>query len=142
MQNVMRKLCILLFLLFTTYIHVVAQSQKATVYLLRSVGHDLDQNVPYYTYLDNVLLCKLGEGKYSVHEVEPGEHKIHAQYKGKIKSTPETELTVNLESGKTYYVSVNIKTKAFGKGSFYCEQLTEEEGKKRAEAFSLDNKCL
>jgi hypothetical protein len=138
----MRKLCILLFLLFTTYIHVIAQSEKATVYLLRSVGHDLDQNVPYFTYLDKVLLCRLGEGNYSVHNVEPGEHRFHAQYKGKVKSTPETELLVNIESGKTYYISVNLKTKAFGKGSFYCEQLSEEEGKKRSQSLLFDNKCL
>ena len=138
----MRKLYYILFILLISCIYVQAQSQKATIYLLRSVGHDLDQFVPYYTYLDKVLLCKLGKGKYSVHEVEPGEHIIHAQYKGKIKSTPETELLVNLESGKTYYVSVNIRTKAFGKGSFYCEQLTEEEGIKRAKAFLLKKICL
>jgi hypothetical protein len=120
--------------------HIHAQSQKATVYLLRSAGPD--EYVPYFTYMDQVLLCKLGNGKYSVHEVDPGEHKFHAQYKGKIKSTPETELPVNLEPGKTYYISVNIATKAFSKGSFYCEQLTEEVGKQRAEAYIFDKKCL
>jgi hypothetical protein len=138
----MRKLFILLFLLFTTHIYGMAQSQKATVFLLRSVGHDLDQFVPYFIYMDKVLLCNLGESNYSVHEVEPGEHRFHAQYKGKVKSTPETELLVNLESGKTYYISVNLKTKAFGKGSFYCEQLSDEEGEKRAKAFLLNIKCF
>lgn len=93
----MRKFGIVLFLLLPTYFHVIAQNQKATVYLLRSVGHDLDQYVPYFMYLDKVLLCKLGEANYSVHEVEPGEHKFHAQYKGKVKATPDTELLVNLE---------------------------------------------
>jgi len=138
----MRKLFILLFLLFTTHIYGFAQSEKATVFLLRSVGHDLDQFVPYFIYMDNILLCKLGESNYSVHEVEPGEHRFHAQYKGKVKSTPETELLVNLESGRTYYISVNLKTKAFGKGSFYCEQLSEEEGEARSKAFVLNIKCF
>ena len=86
----MKKFYFFLFILLTTFIHVKAQSPKATVYLLRSDGPDL--YVPYFTYMDQVLLCKLGNGKYSVHEVEPGEHKFHTQYKGKIKSTPETEL--------------------------------------------------
>lgn len=138
----MKKICILLFFLFTIHIHVNAQNQKSTVYLLRSVGHDLDQFVPYFTYLDKVLLCRLGEGNYSVHEVEPGEHSFHTQYKGKIKSTPETELVVNFESGKTYYISVNLKTKAFGKGRFYCEQLNEEEGQKRIKSYLLKKVCL
>lgn len=138
----MKKFCFVLFLIFASHILVSAQSQKATVYLLRSVGHDLDQFVPYFIYIDKVLLCKLGESNYSVHEVEPGEHRFHAQYKGKVKSTPETELLVNLESGKTYYISVNIKTKAFGKGSFYCEQLSEEEGEKMSKAFLLNIKCF
>jgi hypothetical protein len=136
----MKKIYLFLILLATTFIHVRAQSPKATVYLLREVGPD--EYVPYFTYLDQVLLCKLGNGKYSVHEVEPGEHKIHTQYKGKIKVTPETELLVNFEAGKTYYISLNIKTKAFGKGSFYCEQLSEDEGKKRANEYMLDKKCL
>jgi hypothetical protein len=138
----MRKLFLILFLLLPNYFEVIAQTQKATVYLLRSVGHDLDQHVPYFTYLDKTLLCKLGEATYSVHEVEPGEHRFHVQYKGKIKSSPDTELLVNLESGKRYYISVNIKTKAFGKGSFYCEQLSEEEGEKRSKAYLLRNKCF
>lgn len=138
----MKKSFHILFILLTNCIYIQAQSEQATVYLLRSVGHDHDQFVPYHTYLDKVLLCRLGEAEYSVHEVEPGEHRIHAQYKGKIKSTPETELLVNLESGKTYYISINIKTKAFGKGSFYCELLSEEEGMKRVQTFSLKRICL
>lgn len=135
----MKKWHFLLFLMITTYCQLQAQSDKATVYLLRSVGPD--QYVPYFTYLDSTLLCKLGNGKYSVHEVAPGEYKFHAQYKGKLKPSPETDLPVNLEAGKTYYISVNISTKAFAKGSFYCEQLSEEEGQKRAEVFKLDKKC-
>lgn len=136
----MRNFYFILFLIFTAYFQVQAQSEKATVYyLLRSIGPD--DFVPYFTYLDQTLLCKLGNGRYSVHEVVPGEHKIHAQYKGKIKSTPETELIVNLEPGKTYYISVNIATKAFAKGSFYCEHLSEEEGKKMADTLVLDTKC-
>ena len=127
-------------MLLASYIHADAQDQKATVYLIRSYGPD--KYVPYYIYINQELLCKLGNGKYSVHEVEPGNCKIHAQYKGKIKSSPETELQVNLEPGKSYYISVNIATKAFEKGSFYCEQLSEDEGKKRVQAFLLDNKCL
>jgi hypothetical protein len=138
----MRRSCFILFILFTICNDVQAQSEKAKICLLRAIGHDLDQFVPYYTYMDQVLLCRVKEGKYSVHEVEPGEHKIHTQYKGKIKSTPETELVLNLESGKTYYISVNIATKAFGKGRFYCEQLTEEEGLKRKKTCLLDDKCL
>ena len=136
----MKKICFLLVLLFTAMVHVKAQNQKASIYLFRADGPDL--YVPYYTYLDETLLCKLGRGKYSVHTVDAGEHKLHTQYRGKIKSTPETELVVNLEPGKTYYFAVKIETKAFGKGRMYCEQLSEEEGKKLAQLFILDTKCL
>jgi hypothetical protein len=92
--------------------------------------------------MDQTLLCRLGDGEYSIHEVEPGEHQFHAQYKGKIKSTPETELLINLEPGKIYYVSVNLATKAFGKGRFYCEQLSEEEGMKRTQTYYRRIKCI
>ena len=92
--------------------------------------------------MDNVLLWELGSGNYSVHEVEPGEHKFHAQYKGKIKSSSETDLLINLEAGKTYYISVNILTKAFFKGYFYCEQISEEDGTKEVEDAIPEIKCL
>lgn len=138
----MKKLCFILLLVLPLSYQVIAQNKKATVYLLRSIGHDLDQFVPYFTYVDKVLLCKLQESTYSMHEVEPGEHRFHVQYKGKVKSTPETELVVNLEAGKNYYFSVNLKAKAFGKGRFYCEQLSEEEGGKRSKIYFLNNKCF
>ena len=138
----MKKLCLILLLVLPLSYHVIAQNKKATVYLFRSIGHDLDQFVPYYTYVDKVLLCKLQESTYSMHEVEPGEHRFHVQYKGKVKSTPETELVVNLEAGKNYYFSVNLKAKAFGKGRFYCEQMSEEEGEKKSKIYFLINKCF
>jgi hypothetical protein len=136
----MNKLGLLLFLCLLFQSQVNAQTQKATVYLFRYV--DRDPYVPYYTYMDQTLLCRLGDGEYSIHEVEPGEHQFHAQYKGKIKSTPETELLINLEPGKIYYVSVNLATKAFGKGRFYCEQLSEEEGMKRTQTYYRRIKCI
>lgn len=136
----MKKLYLFFVFLLTFVVFVKAQDEKATIYLLRSDGPD--RYVPYYTYLDETLLCKLGRGKYSVHTVNAGEHKLHTQYKGKVKSTPESDLVVKLEPGKTYYFAVNIETKAFGKGRMYCEQLSEEDGKKRAQVFTLDKQCL
>lgn len=136
----MKKRCFLFVAcLLSLLVYTNAQSQKATVYLLRPDGPDL--YVPYYTYLNQTLLCKLGRGKYSVHEVEPGRHKLHAQYRGKVQSTPETELEVTMEPGKSYYIAVNIETKAFGKGRFYCTLLSEEIGKNRVQVFTQDTKC-
>lgn len=130
-----------LFLILIGFIpQLQAQGEKATVYLVRGAGPD--NFVPYFTYVDDTLMCKLGNGKFSVHELEPGERKIHAQYKGKVKSNAETDLFIKLEAGKTYYISVNIETKAFGKGYFYCEQLTEEVGKQTISVFAEDKKCL
>lgn len=135
----MKRIFYLLVLLFAVQFQVQAQSEKATVYLLRPAGPD--DFVPYFTYLDNNLLCKLGNGRYSVHEVDPGEYKIHSQYKGKIKSIPESELPVNFESGKTYYIKISVTLKAFG-AKFYCEQLFLEDEKEVTESLLEDKKCL
>ncbi len=137
----MNKYFLTFFISLATIIHLQAQSQTATVYLVRSLS-DTDFYVPYFTYMDDFLLCRLGSGNYSVHEVKPGEHKFHAQYKGKIKSSPETDLVLNLEAGKTYYISIKIFTKAFSKGYFYCEQLSEEDGKKEVEESIRKTKCF
>ncbi|TAD86401.1 MAG: hypothetical protein EAY75_08415 [Bacteroidetes bacterium] len=136
----MKLIGILIGFVFGSILSAKAQSPKATVYLVRSPGPD--RYVPYFTYDDTVLLCKLGDGRHSVHEVEPGEHKFHAQYKGKLKTTPDSVLQLTLEAGRTYYISVNLATKAFSRGTFYCEQLSEADGKKRIEVYALDKKCL
>ncbi len=49
----MKKVLLVVSLLLTTCFHLFAQSQKATVYLLRADGPD--DAVPYFTYLDQVL---------------------------------------------------------------------------------------
>jgi hypothetical protein len=136
----MKKIIYLFVFIFAVQFQVQAQNEKATVYLLRPSGPD--EFVPYFTYLDTSLLCKLGNGRYSVHEVDPGEYKMHAQYKGKIKTSPETELPINFEAGKTYYIQISISTKAFGKGKFYCEQLSLEDEKEVLGSLIEDKKCL
>lgn len=136
----MKILSFLLLLIFGFFSQVTAQSEKATIFLIRSVGPD--NYIPYFTYMDQKILCTLMNGQYSKHQVEPGEHTFHSQYRGKVKSNPETDLSINLEAGKIYYIAVEIKTKAFGKGSFHCELITEEEGQKRMENFYYKTICF
>lgn len=136
----MKAFSLFILLIFVALFQVNAQSEKATVYLFRPVGPD--NYIAYYTYLDQKLLCSLRNGQYSKHQIEPGDHIFHAQYKGKIKSNPETNLSVNLEAGKIYYISIEIKTKAFGKGSFHCELIPEGEGLKRMENFYYNPRCF
>jgi len=123
----MKKILYLFFLVFAVQFQIQAQSEKATVYLLRPDG--LDDFVPYYAYFNQKLISTLGEGKYSTHQIDPGFYEIHTQYRGKIKPDPETVLSLNIDAGQTYYITLTTKTKAFGKGKFYCNLVSEEEGK-------------
>ena len=137
----MKKVLSLLALIFIVQFQVQAQSEKATVYLLRPVGPD--DYIPYFTYLNHNLLCKLGNGKYSIHEVDPGEYKMHSQYKGKVKSTPEAELQLQFEAGKTYYIQVSDPSKDFRKEKFYCKLLSEDDAKEiLKKPLVNDKKCL
>jgi len=136
----MKKILYLLALIFIVQFQIQAQNEKANVYLLRPAGPD--DFVPYFTYFNQKLVCKLGNGRYSSHQIEPGTYNIHTQYKGKIKPDPETGLSINLEAGQTYYITLTIQTKAFGKGKFYCDQVSEEEGKEFLSYLLEDKKCL
>ena len=136
----MKALPITLLLFFGFFFQATAQSEKATVYLIRPVGPD--NYIPYYTYMDQKLICGLRNGQYSKHQLEPGEHTFHAQYKGKVKSNPETDLSITLEADKIYYIAIEIKTKAFGKGSFHCTPIPEEEGLKMMESFYYNVRCF
>lgn len=126
--------------LFAAQFQLNAQNETATVYLLRPPGPD--GGVPYFTYLDDELLCKVGNGRFSVHQVNAGDHQIHAQYRGKISSSPEVRLPLNLEPGKTYYVMIVVFTNNFSGGGHFCVELSETSGKKMLGLLEENKECL
>ena len=58
-------------------------------------------------FIDTSLVCKLGEQKYSVHDVPVGKHGFSAQSSGKKTRKHTQEIFINVEAGSNYYLQLN-----------------------------------
>ena len=64
--------------------------------------------------MDSELLCKVNNKRYSVHQVEAGDHAFQARLLGKkMKKKNKEPLELTFEAGQTYYIQLNLKQRAF-----------------------------
>lgn len=117
-----------------------AQSNTATVYFIRERA--LEGSVlTYYAYMDDQMLCKINNSKYSVHEVPVGPHLFAIQFPNR-KPDDKTEgaVTITLEPGKTYYQKANPVSQLV---RYYIGlvEVTENAFNKLKPGLNLDDKC-
>ena len=60
-------------------------------------------------WVDNTKLCKLSNGRYFMIAVGPGTHAVSAKRGGVGIGKKETEVEIDVENGKSYYVSCSMK---------------------------------
>lgn len=131
-------LCIIAFVLMGAG-NVQAQ-EKGKVYFIRSTGFQ-GSATAFTAFIDKELVCKLNNKKYSIHEVEPGEHAFTVQFAGKSAKDKAEPITINVEAGKTYYIQMVFQTGAL-KNNLYCQEVTENSAKTVLEKCEQDTKCL
>jgi len=134
------KLIILLLLgiLFSNLSH--SQDKTAKVYFIRSTGFQGSANA-FTTFIDQQLVCKLNNKRYSIHQVEPGEHSFAVQFAGKQAKKKAEQITIKLEEGKTYYIQLIFQTGMLV-NNLYCQEVTESSAKTVLVKCVEDNKCL
>jgi hypothetical protein len=59
-----------------------------------------------------------------VHEIDSGEHEFFVQYSGNSPKGDAERITINIESGKSYYILLIQKEGAFT-NNIYCQEVTE-----------------
>jgi len=100
------------FLLLMFAFALCAQN-TAEVHILRKTGFT-GSAVPINLIMDSELLCKVNNKKYSIHEVEAGEHLFQARLLGKkMKKKNKDPLKLVFEAGETYYLQLNLQTRVF-----------------------------
>lgn len=127
-----------LFLLVTLW--VKAQDPVAKVYFIRSTGFN-GSAVPFTTFIDDQLVCKLNNKRFSIHEVKPGQHSFSVQFAGKTSKEKAERITINVEAGKTYYVQLVFQAGAF-KNNLYCQEVTQNSAEMVLNACKEDTECL
>ncbi len=95
-------------------------SPNGLVYFLRGKGH-AGSATAFSAIIDDALVCKLNNRRYSAHEISPGRHEFKAQFGGK-KGKEKAEIAIiDIEAGKTYYVQMVMQA------SFWVNDVTAQE---------------
>lgn len=82
-----------------------AQTEQGKTYFIRSLNY-VGSAVPFKLYVDDVLVCKLKNNKFSIHSLTPGKHIFSVQNTGLSNHKKSTPLKVNIEANKPTYLTV------------------------------------
>jgi len=85
-----------------------ADDEKATVIFYRT-GEFNSSLSNYSIFAGDEKICKLSNNKYIEYKCKPGKIIFSAHLSGASVMKKETEIEVETEAGKTYYVSCNVK---------------------------------
>ena len=134
------KLVLLLIIGITFSISGHSQDKYARVYFIRSTGFQ-GSAAAFTAFIDQQLVCKLNNKKFSVHQVDPGEHSFSVQFGGKQSKAKAEQIKINVEAGKTYYIQMVFQTGLI-KNNLYCQEVTENSAKAVLVNCVEDTKCL
>jgi hypothetical protein len=133
------KIALFILFFFISFSSVKAQ-ETAKVYFIRSTGFQ-GSAVAFTAFIDQQLVCKLNNKKYSIHELTTGEHVFTVQFAGKTAKEKAEPIKINVEAGKTYYIQMVFQT-GYLKNNLYCQEVTESSAKTVLVNCVEDTKCL
>lgn len=113
------------------------KAETATIYVYR-VGQFSAAGANWAVFADGEKICKLSNNKFIKHEVKPGKHLYSAKVGGVGLLKKETELEIEAEAGKSYYVACNVKT-SITRTRMELIEVTKGTGEKQMAGMSLDN---
>lgn len=115
-------------------------NQNGKVYFLRSTGFN-GSAAGFTVFIDDIVVCKLNNKRYSIHDVAPGNHRFSVQFAGKESKEKAERIEISIEAGKIYYIQL-IFQGGFWKNNLYCQEVTENSAKKVMPDLQEDKKCL
>jgi hypothetical protein len=111
--------------------------ENAKVYFLRSTGFQGSAQ-GFTTFIDDKVVCKLNNKRFSIHEVAPGTHQFSVQFAGKNSKEKAERIEIELEAGKTYYIQLIFQTGLI-KNNLYCQEVTKSSAKTMMDKLKEDN---
>lgn len=99
----------------------------AKVYFMRSTGFSGSAQ-GFTVFIDDKIVCKLNNRRYSQHDIAPGTHQFSVQYAGKSAKDKAERIEINVEAGKTYYIQLISQTGLL-KNNLFCQEVTENSAK-------------
>ncbi|MBI2729834.1 MAG: DUF2846 domain-containing protein [Sphingobacteriales bacterium] len=138
----MRKLILLFCILSSSITILHAQDNispdSALIYIYR--GGQMNGALSNWAiFLDGQKVCKISNNRYMVLTVKPGKHTVSAHIGGADLFKKETNIELETEGGKAFYVSCSIK-QSFTRARLEMEEVTKSTANKHLEKMQLD-KC-
>jgi hypothetical protein len=123
-----------------TLIKTVPQSpaeEMATVYIYR-VGQWNAAAANWAIFADEQKICKLSNNKFIMQKVKAGKHMYTAKVGGVGVFKKETEIEIDAEAGKSYYIACNVK-QSFTRARLELLEVTKSSADKQMAKMTLDN---
>jgi hypothetical protein len=109
----------------------------ATIYIYR-VGQFGAAANNWSIFADEQKICKLSNNKFIMHKVKPGKHMYTAKIGGVGLLKKETEIEIDAEAGKSYYIACNVK-QSFTRTRLELVEVTKSSADKQMAKMTLDN---
>jgi len=138
-SNMKKIACIILMVIGFLH-HGLSREDTGTVYFLRDTGND-GSAWAFRVFVDDHLICKLNNKRFSVHNIKAGEHVFFVQYTGNNPKNEAEKIRIDIQPGKTYYIALIQKKRAFTE-NIYCQEITENSAKILMPSLKEDKKCL
>lgn len=122
----MNKILLVFFVLLISN-SLTAQQESAKVYFIRSEGFQAPA-AAFNLFVDQKMVGRLSNKRYSIHTVKPGKHKFSTQFAGKKSSEKAEKMEMEVEAGKTYYIQVKFQHSLF-KNKLHFKEIKEEDAK-------------
>ncbi len=122
---------------FPSITHHIPDADSSYIYIYRS-GQFSGSLTNFTIYVDDIKLCKLSNNKYFKIPVKPGTHVVSAKQSGVAIMKKETEVQVDVEAGKSNYVSCTMKS-SITRVRLNMEEVLPKTGVKEISDMKVDN---
>ena len=112
----------------------------AKVIFMRSTGY-VGSATSFNAFIDENMVCRLNNKRFSTHLVTPGEHHFSVQFAGKESKVKAERIVINTEAGKTYYIQL-ILQQGLVTANVFCQEVTQNSANLLLPKMKEDTKCL
>jgi hypothetical protein len=112
---------------------------KARIYVIRATGIT-GSAVNMRIWVDSVVYCKIKNNRYAIIYVTPGAHNFYANTWDASKPNEKLALKMEVEAGKTYYMSMRMRERFF-ENQMFVEEVTYNTAAPLLQKYKRDEKC-
>jgi hypothetical protein len=85
------------------------ESESSKIFIIRDTGF-VGSAGRFRFFMNDELICKIANKRYSVHKVEPGKHMIGFRERGRRLRDVDDRLVINVEPGEIVYIQLFLES--------------------------------